>query len=238
MKKIYFIIGALLLVLSTAAAQNIKVSGTILDHLTGEPLPGASITLKGTHQGTVADINGEFTIEIPYGHANPVIIVQFISYITREIEIKGQQVLTIELDADVSSLDEVVVIGYGTSKRTEVTGAVSSVSFDAPLQGNTSGGYAAKSRRKDYKAVSYAQPAAEFNTEGYSAVHENGFKSPLREPLSTFSIDVDAASYSNVRRFIQKKCSLISQLKFTWSTSLGSTSKSPFHITEQLTFNE
>ena len=50
----------------------------------------------------------------------------------------------------------------------------------------------------------YCPPAPEFNTEGYSAIHENGFKSPLREPLSTFSIDVDAASYSNVRRFINE----------------------------------
>lgn len=202
MKKIYFIIGALLLVVSTAVAQNIKVSGKVLDHITGEALPGANIILKGTHQGTVADVNGEFTIEIPYGHANPVLIIEFISYITKEIKIKGPQELTIELDPDVSSLDEVVVVGYGTSRRTEVTGAMTSVSFDSPLQGSTSGGYAAKSRKKDSKAVSYTQPAAEFNTEGYASVHENGYKSPLREPLSTFSIDVDAASYSNVRRFI------------------------------------
>ncbi len=56
----------------------------------------------------------------------------------------------------------------------------------------------------NYRAASCYQPSPDYNTEGYSAIHENGYKNPLIDPLSTFSIDVDAASYSNVRRFITR----------------------------------
>ena len=74
------------------------------------------------------------------------------------------------------SLQEVVVTGYGVQRKSDVTGAI----LPSP------------SVRQVRKGILPPAPALEFNTEGYSAIHENGFKSPVKEPLSTFSIDVDA----------------------------------------------
>jgi Ca-activated chloride channel family protein len=85
-----------------------------------------------------------------------------------------------------------------------MTAAVSSISGDA-LQGRAAGVVIRGNSSRPYRSAGNFKAAPEFNTEGYSAIHENNFKSPLTEPLSTFSIDVDAASYSNVRRFISSR---------------------------------
>ncbi len=100
--------------------QQFTVKGTVLDS-SGQPLPGASILEKGTNNGTQTDFDGKFTLNV--SNKNAVLVVTFIGFTTQEIAIKGQTSLSITLKEDTASLDEVVVIGYGTQKKALVTGA-------------------------------------------------------------------------------------------------------------------
>lgn len=101
------------------------ISGTILDEK-GEPIIGANVMVKGTSTGVVTDIDGNFSIQVP-----PSVILQisYIGYITQEIAIRNQNVIHIRLAEDTQTLDEVVVVGYGTQKKANLTGATSSVNF-------------------------------------------------------------------------------------------------------------
>ncbi len=92
----------------------------------GEGLPGVSILLKGTQQGTITDAEGAFTIEVPDKKA--VLVFSFVGYTTREIEVADRTTLDIVLEVDEKALEEVVVVGYGSVRKRDLTGAVASVS--------------------------------------------------------------------------------------------------------------
>lgn len=109
--------------ISIALAQNITVKGIVVDK-TGVGIPGASVTIKSTSTGTLTDVNGAFSINAP---ANGVLRVSFIGYQPKEININNTTEFRIILQDNVSDLNEVVVIGYGTQKKATVTGALSSV---------------------------------------------------------------------------------------------------------------
>lgn len=96
------------------------ISGKVVD-VNGETIIGANIMVKGTTNGTITDIDGFFSIEAP---ANSILIVSYIGYMSKEVAVQGQSKLTIELIEDSQALDEVVVIGYGTVRKTDLTGAV------------------------------------------------------------------------------------------------------------------
>lgn len=100
-----------------------KVSGRITDE-TGESIPGATVLVKGTTQGTVTDQDGRFSMEVP---DDAVLVVSFIGYDTQQIEVGNQTDFQITLLEDASQLDEVVVVGYGTQKKANLTGSVASV---------------------------------------------------------------------------------------------------------------
>ena len=103
--------------------QNAKVTGTVEDAL--GPVAGASVVIKGTTNGTMTDMDGNFTLD---GVKNGDIIqISFIGYATQEIPYAGQASLSVHLEEDTQKLDEVVVIGYGTQKKVNLTGAVASV---------------------------------------------------------------------------------------------------------------
>jgi Ca-activated chloride channel homolog len=185
MKKTMLIIALMLLLASCLSAR--IITGTVVDP-NNNPLPGATVVLKGSSTGTITDNNGAFSLSVPEN--NDTLVFSYIGFITREVGITSSNTLLVILTEDIVMLEDCVVVGYGTQKRMEITGACASKEF-------------ASASGRNKTAANFA-PAPDFNTEGYSAIHENGFKSPLREPLSTFSIDVDAASYSNVRRFINE----------------------------------
>lgn len=107
--------------------QQINIQGVVTDASTNEPLPGANIQVKGTNTGTSTDINGRFTLS---ANAGDVLVVSYIGYSQQEITVGTENVLNIALVPDVRSLEEVVVVGYGTQRRTEVTGAITSVTSD------------------------------------------------------------------------------------------------------------
>ncbi len=111
-----------------AFAQGRQVSGTILDD-TGEPLIGVNVIVKGTTNGTITDFDGNFTLN-EVG-ANAIISASYIGYLPQEITVGNQSVLNIVLKSDTQTLDEVVVVGYGIQKKSDVTGSVSSISSEA-----------------------------------------------------------------------------------------------------------
>ncbi|MEQ8219807.1 MAG: TonB-dependent receptor [Arenibacter sp.] len=101
-----------------------QLSGSIRDN-EGQPLPGASIVEKGTTNGTQSDFDGNYTMEVANGNA--VLIVSYIGYASKEISLNGQSILDVVLEESAAGLEEVVVVGYGTMKKADLTGSVSQV---------------------------------------------------------------------------------------------------------------
>ncbi len=99
------------------------VSGTVLDE-TGSPLPGAAILVKGTTQGTITNLDGKFSIDVA---PNAVLVISYLGYLSKEISINGQSSLVIQMQPDAKQLEELVVVGYGTQKRSDITGSIGSV---------------------------------------------------------------------------------------------------------------
>lgn len=108
-------------------AQNVQVKGTVLDATSNETVIGASVIQKGTTNGVVTDYDGNFVISVP---TDATIVVSYVGYLTQEIAVNGRQSLQVVLREDVEMLDEVVVVGYGTLKKSDMTGAISSVDVD------------------------------------------------------------------------------------------------------------
>lgn len=130
-----------------APIQQARVTGTVTDASTGEVLPGVNILIKGTTSGVVSDLNGKFSIETQEG---AVLVFQYVGYIKQEVEVGKQMNIDVALAPDVQSLDEVVVVGYGTQKKSLVTGAIAKVDgeemvktaslrVNQALQGKTAG---------------------------------------------------------------------------------------------------
>lgn len=106
-------------------SREINLKGTIASADTKEPLPGVSIVLKGTSQGTTADAGGNFEITAP--SAESILVFSFVGYESQEIIVGNRSSLQVLLKSDVKALSEVIVVGYGTQKRSDLTGSVSSV---------------------------------------------------------------------------------------------------------------
>lgn len=109
----------------------VDISGRVTDNA-GNPIPGVNIIVKGTTNGTTTDADGRYTISV--GEDDDVLVFSFIGYAVQEVPVNGRSAIDVRLLEDVQSLDEVVVVGYGTQKRANVTGAVSTVSGDAIAQ--------------------------------------------------------------------------------------------------------
>lgn len=109
-------------------AQQVDVSGTVIDDI-GLPIPGVNVIVKNTTTGTVTDFDGNFTL--PGVSVGDVLSFSYVGYITKEFTIQNSNPINIQLDPDVAQLNEVVVVGYGTQKKKEVTGAVSVVDSEA-----------------------------------------------------------------------------------------------------------
>lgn len=110
-------------------AADITVTGTVLDEKKAG-LPGATVVLKGTQLGTSTDADGKFTLRIPDGTAAPTLVISTVGYLRQEVPVDGRTSFTINLTPNAQDLSEVVVVGYGTQKRADVTGSVVSVAQD------------------------------------------------------------------------------------------------------------
>ncbi|RZJ70314.1 TonB-dependent receptor [Flavobacterium sp.] len=145
-KKVLFFCISALLFSFIGHAQNIDVKGKVTDE-TGLPVPGTTVTVKGTQTATMTDIDGNYQISAP---SNGTLVYSFIGYTTLELAINGQAIVNANIKSASENLDEVVVVGYGTQKKSVVTGAISKVRaqdlenqpvtrVEQSLQGRTSG---------------------------------------------------------------------------------------------------
>ncbi len=116
----------LIVVAPKRSIQQQKVAGTITDAATGEPIVGANIIVEGTTIGVVSDIDGRFSIDVPGNES--ALIISFLGYLSEKVIPAGQTNITVKLSPDITNLEEVVVIGYGTAKKSDVTGALARVS--------------------------------------------------------------------------------------------------------------
>ena len=148
MRKILLLGLTLFLVNAMAFAQGRVVTGTVTSLEDGMGVPGATVLVKGTTIGTATDIDGKYSINIPAG--SNVLVFTFVGLTSQEVNIGNRSTINVALESDVTALSEVIVTGYGTQPKREVTGAVSSVkgdaiqnlplqSFDRALQGRASG---------------------------------------------------------------------------------------------------
>ncbi|MCK5906839.1 MAG: TonB-dependent receptor [Flavobacteriales bacterium] len=106
--------------------QNIE--GQVIGASDGIPIPSASVLIKNSKTGTVTDFDGNFSLSVM---PNDVLVVSFVGYKTVEVSVSNQKSITISLEEDVNALDEVVVVGYGTQKKSDITGSVAVVDMDA-----------------------------------------------------------------------------------------------------------
>ena len=163
--------------LGTMNAQTITVTGIVTDAADGTSITGCSVVNNRSKSGAITDVNGCYSIQAQKGD---VLLFRFIGYKEEKRVVKSAK-LDVKMKTDDVALEECVVVGYGTMKTKAMTGAYVSVCPTAMYDMDT-----------------------RMNTEEYDRIQENGFKSVADTPLSTFSIDVDPASYSNMRRFINR----------------------------------
>lgn len=165
--------------LGNVNAETFIVKGKVTDTADGSGIIGCTVQVKGTTRSTITNVDGEYTIRADKGEK---LVFSYIGYEKQEAEVKSER-LNIRLKTSSQVLEECVVVGYGTQKMVSLCGAV----------GHVTPGIMASRMYADG-----------MNAEEYKEIAENNFKTVSESPLSTFSIDVDAASYSNMRRYINK----------------------------------
>ena len=172
-----------------------EVTGIVKSADNNLPLSQVSVSIKGTTQGVSTDANGKYSITALNNQT--VLIFRYLGYITQEVKVGKQLVINVSLSADEQELAEMIVTA---ENKKMLSGRVKGIAI-SPLYDDI-----------DISSQMYMQPQNNFSTayqypkelsqEDYAEIKENGFNTPWKNPFSTFSIDVDAASYSNVRRFI------------------------------------
>ena len=156
---------------SSANPQRINVSGKVTDGA-GMPLPGVSIALKGASKGTISSANGSFTLaDVP---SDATLIFSFVGMKTQEVKVGGKSTINVKLDEETVGLDEVVAVGYGTMKKSDLTGSLTSISskslqehpmtdFAQVLQGTFGRGFCCQFNRSTRRSASYPYPWCQFN---------------------------------------------------------------------------
>ncbi|MFR2070884.1 MAG: YfbK domain-containing protein [Bacteroides nordii] len=174
-------LGLLIAIISLGAvnAQTLTVKGKVTDAADGSGITGCTVLVKGTTRSTITNVDGEYTIRANKGEK---LIFSYIGYETQTVKVTSER-LNITMQANSQILEECVVVGYGMQKQVSMCGAVSNIMPGIMTR----------------RAYTY-----DMNTEEYKNIEENGFKKVNENPLSTFSIDVDAASYSNMRRYLNR----------------------------------
>lgn len=186
MKKNSLFIALFLCLANLVLAQR-TIKGTVTDGESKEPLVGAVIVLKGTKIGTLTDVDGHYKLKISAKNTANTLVFSFTGYANKEVAIGQSDSIDIALEGG-ALLQEVVVTGYSIQQRKmQTTGSSSTV---------TSSDFTRQSSKKK------AKKQEPIGTEKYSHQTENAYKNPKKEPLSTFSIDVDKAAYANVRRYL------------------------------------
>ncbi|MGB3007713.1 MAG: von Willebrand factor type A domain-containing protein [Chitinophagaceae bacterium] len=198
MKKIIILLAPVLLfMLAFRPVKSIIVSGTVTDE-SGNPLMTVSVQIKGTKLGTTTAFDGAYKITVP--NSNAILVFSSVGYEMKEVKVNGQSKINVTLKTAKTEMQEVVVTALGQTRQAKQLSAPSTSYYANGLKGrvagvniNDGGGY-----------IAYDNTRVDFNREGYDNITENKFLKANENPLSTFSIDVDAASYSNIRRFLNQ----------------------------------
>ena len=127
MKKLLSVLFLLSFTLASVYAQNIQVKGTVVSGSDNEPLPGVNVVVKGTTNGGITDLDGNFTLSVP---ADATLSITYIGFRSQEVAVNGKTSLKIVLQEDSETLDEVVVVGYGVQKKSVVTASIAKVSSE------------------------------------------------------------------------------------------------------------
>ena len=169
---------ATLLLCGFIAEPDRKITGTVTDE-NNLPLPGVTIRVSGSRTNTVTDSSGHYSIQVP--SLSKKLTFSFIGYLSQEVALSPNPVVNVRLISDTQSLEEVIVMGYATQHKRAAGGEHYTAS---PMMIRDQSGYQLP------------------NTENYNPINENVFQTAKQHPVTTFSVDVDRAAYSNVRRFL------------------------------------
>ena len=154
--------------------QGIQVTGKVLSGEDDSEMPGVNVVVKGTTVGTVTDISGDYTLEVP--DSESVLVYSSVGFISQEVTVGNKTVIDVTLAPDITALSEIVVVGYGTQKRAEVTGAISSISSETitevPI---TSAEQALQGRAAGVSVISNGQPGSSpvIRIRGLGTVNDN-----------------------------------------------------------------
>jgi len=193
MKTIKLLITISLMVIMAIQAQAQKISGKVTNSTDGSPIAGAKISLKGTSKAVYSGPNGNYALDIDTGHRT--LVFSFTGFQSKEVKVAGRRIVNVQLTPEAKLSEELIICDSDVVMEAEV-------SEQKPLSGRT-----LFNRKKGVPVsaqyyVGREQTYVQHNTEGYAPIEENGFRKVSMNPLSTFSVDVDGASYSNIRRFI------------------------------------
>ena len=163
------------------------ISGKVTD-TRGDAIPGVFVQVDKSGRNTISNQNGNYRIVVY--PSDKLLVFSFVGMETQKIKIGSDSIIHICMKESTIELEETVVVGYGVQKKESVFAASSHVTGSA--------------KGIMIRGVSAPMPYSDMNTENYATIRENGFRNVVSSPLSTFSIDVDKASYSNVRRYINQ----------------------------------
>ncbi len=221
MKKIIVLLFSFFTVMVAFRNKEITITGNVKDE-SGNAL---AASIQAGKISTTADVKGNYAITV--GDTQQYLVFAAVGYITQKIKIDKKEVINVIMKVRSSALQEVVITGYGSDKSNALTGAISDSYY-------TNKSPVSKMRSAYLKDD-------EYNTEEYSNISENGFHKVTDDPLSTFSIDVDAASYSNVRRYLNdnqlppagavRTEEMINYFKYQYPQPTG---KDPFSINTEI----
>jgi len=195
MKQVLIVMMTLLVGFHNPIEENFQrtIKGKVIGSDDGLPLAQVTVLLKGTQRRVYTDLKGNYSLKVP--GKGGVLVFRYLGYVAKEVGIRKSDVINISIAPDTQVLSEVIVRGAAKAiPNRRLSFAVTSDS--EVVRANTLNG------RVNGMELKRAYEYESLSNESYAEIEESGFKSPWKNPFSTFSIDVDAAAYSNVRRFI------------------------------------
>lgn len=215
MKYIFHTFLLLSVIITGFIPADISVKGTITDE-SGVPIRAATIREKNTTRGALTDSNGKFAMLVTKDKVE--LVITAIGYLEKIVKANSKSPMSITLQPDTNALSEIVVVGYSTQRKAAITGSIAAGTslyhYQTGAVSQQISGKVSGMMLQDNRTLNSAVKAesnnnlhnygstGNYNREGYDVITENKFQVVTDNPLSTFSIDVDAASYSNMRRFI------------------------------------
>lgn len=200
MKAKLFLLLALIFSISVNAQERI-ISGKVIDE-TGSALIGVNISVKGSSQNTVSDVNGKYSIKVATKDA--ILQFSFVGFVTQNIKVKEKKTINVTLKEDIKSLQEVIVSENDVMPQGRVVGVSVSSNVKTKAKMSAAGGTYATHMMPAPAMPPRMAPEEISGNEEYKSEKEIGFKATDKDPQTTFSIDVDRAAYTNVRRFIMQ----------------------------------